>query len=221
MPRNTLVVALGLIAVATVVADSSVDPEHRSSWCENVGWTNWQHDTPNPGDGVFVGNSFLAGFVWAENVGWVNLGDGIPGDGVHYANIDGDDFGVNVDPVSGDLFGWGWGENVGWINFDTRSFGDERARFDECDHRFLGYAWGENIGWINLDDATHYVAVGPCLAGDLDCDGNVALDDFAGFVTAMSGPDVSTTCSAFDADSDDDVDMADFAVLQRLFETAP
>ena len=197
------------------VAQPHVDPVHRSGWCENVGWTNWQHDTPNPGDSVFVGDSFLAGFAWAENVGWINLGDGSPTDSVHYANSNGCDFGVNIDPDTGDLFGMAWGENVGWINFDTTAIGDERARFSACDHRFFGYAWGENIGWINLDDGTHYVAVGPCQEGDLDCDGIVALDDFTSFENAMTGPGASTTCSAYDANNDGDVDLADYAAMQR------
>ena len=83
------------------------------------------------------------------------------------------------------------------------------------------WAWGENVGWINLNDATHFVAVGPCVAGDLDCDGEVTLDDFAGFPSSLSGPEAATACSAFDVDNDNDVDLADFAELQRLFMEAP
>ena len=49
----------------------------------------------------------------------------------------------------------------------------------------------------------------------------VALDDFADFATSMGGPDVSPGCNAFDADKDDDVDLSDYAEVQRLFGTMP
>ena len=200
-------------------------------WAENAGWINMGNGggpyANDPGDsstfGVNLnpGTGNLSGFAWAENIGWINLGDGFPEDGVHYANIDASDFGVNIDPESSDLSGLAWGENIGWINFDTTSFGDQRARFDECDHRFFGYAWAENVGWINLHNATHFVAVGPCAAGDLNCDGEVTLDDFAGFPSSLSGPDATTACSAFDVDHDTDVDLVDYAEMQRVFMAAP
>jgi hypothetical protein len=212
----TPLVSTTLVLIGHALA-SEIDSAHKFAWSENVGWTNWQHDSPNSGDGVFVDESFLSGFAWAENVGWINFGDGTPGDGVHYANSNGFDFGVNRDSESGDLLGLAWSENVGWINFDTEILGSKRARFDECEHRFFGYAWAENIGWINLNDATHFVAVGPCVAGDLDCDGDVALEDLSVFASSMNGPDVSATCGAFDSDGDDDVDLVDFAEVQRQF----
>ena len=219
----TTAIATGTLAAlwAVTAGTTNIDPDHRLAWSENVGWTNWHHDAPMTGDGVLVTETFLSGFVWAENIGWINLGDGFPEDGVHYANIDASDFGVNIDPESSDLSGLAWGENIGWINFDTTSFGDQRARFDECDHRFFGYAWAENVGWINLHNATHFVAVGPCAPGDLDCDGEVTLDDVAGFPSSLSGPDAATACTAFDADDDNDVDLVDYAELQRAFMTAP
>ncbi len=218
----TTAIATGTLAAlwAVTAGTSNIDPDHRFAWSENVGWTNWRHGTADD-DGVVVDDTLLSGLVWAKNIGWINLGDGLPTDGVHYANTDDTNFGVNLDPVSGDLFGLAWGENVGWINFDTTVMGDDRARFDECAHRFFGYAWAENVGWINLNDVTHFVAVGPCVNGDLDCDGEVALDDFAGFASSLSGPDVATTCSAFDVDDDNDVDLADYAEIRRVFMAAP
>jgi hypothetical protein len=221
MTRDLYLVSfLVAVAIGSVVADSNIDPDHRFAWSENVGWTNWKYG-PADEDGVVVGKTFLEGFVWAVNIGWINLGDGFPADGIHYANTDDTNFGVNLNPESGDLFGLAWSENVGWINFDTASLGDERARFSECDHRLFGYAWGENIGWINLNDATHFVAVGPCASGDLNCDGEVALDDLAGFSVSLSGPAATTACSAFDVDGDNDVDLADYAEMQRVFMATP
>ncbi len=210
-------VLLVVVAISSVVTDSSIDPDDSFVWSENIGWTNWQHDTPNPGDGIFVGDSFLAGFVWAENVGWINLGDGTPNDGVHYVNTDASEFGVNIDPETGNLFGLAWGENVGWINFDTAIMGDDRARFEECEHRFFGYAWAENVGWINLNDATHCVAVGPCEVGDVDCDGSVRLDDYSRLQSKLAGPDTPASCSALDADDDGDLDLRDVAAFQIVF----
>lgn len=149
-----------LIALtAATAATSNIDPVHRFAWSENVGWTNWHHDTPHPDDGVLVGESFLRGFVWAENIGWINLGDGFPTDGVHYANTDDTNFGVNLDPESGDLCGLAWGENVGWINFDTSGVAPDQARLDREALRFRGFAWAENVGWINLDDIEHFIGV--------------------------------------------------------------
>lgn len=56
--------------------------------------------------------------VWAEKVGWINAGDGTPANGTSYEDVDGSDFGVNIDPATGDLFGLAWGENIGWLNLD-------------------------------------------------------------------------------------------------------
>ena len=212
--------AVGTLTGASGMGSSNIDPAHRFSWGENIGWVNWQHDTPLAGDGVFVDVDHLAGFAWAENVGWINMGNG----GGPYANSPGDSstFGVNLNGSTGILSGFAWGENIGWVNFDTSAArGQDGARFDNCNRRFRGYVWGENVGWINLNDATHFVAVGPCVAGDLDCDGEVTLDDFAGFPSSLSGPEAATACSAFDVDNDNDVDLVDFAELQRLFMEAP
>jgi hypothetical protein len=55
--------------------------------------------------------------------------------------------------------------------------------------------------------------------GDWDNDGDADLDDFDGFGTCLSGPGSpapSQRClDAFNADQDEDVDVADYAVLQR------
>lgn len=214
-----LTIVVLVVPIAGLLGLSNIDPVQKFSWGENIGWLNWQHNASNPGDGIVVTATHLTGFAWAENVGWINLGNGGP-----YANdpMDSSTFGVNVDPTTGELFGKAWGENIGWINFDTSAtLEQDRARFDNCNRRFFGYAWGENVGWINLNDATHFVAVGPCVAGDLDCDGEVTLEDFADFPSSLGGPDVTTTCSAFDTDDDNDVDLVDYAEMQRIFMTVP
>jgi hypothetical protein len=213
-----------LLTVSTLtlgdgIGSSNIDAVHRFSWGENIGWMNWQHDAPIPGDGVTVTATHLAGFVWAENVGWINLGNG----GGPYANDPSDSatFGINVDPSTGDLFGLAWGENVGWINFDTRATQDphgQQARLDFCENRFRGYVWAENIGWINLGDVVNFVALGPtCPAGDVACDGVTALHDYAKFQESLTGPSVTTDCLLFDFDGDSDVDLIDFGSFQAAF----
>jgi hypothetical protein len=55
--------------------------------------------------------------------------------------------------------------------------------------------------------------------GDTDNDGTTDLTDYAGFPACVSGPGTVATAacaSAFDADLDADVDLADFARLQQV-----
>lgn len=55
---------------------------------------------------------------------------------------------------------------------------------------------------------------------DVDHDGDVDFDDFVDFRICMTGPEVPATApcqETHDSDGDLDVDLADFALLQRLF----
>jgi len=186
----TVIVCVGAI-FSFAAGQSNIDPNHRFAWAENAGWFNWHRADSN----VRVHPSFLSGLVWAENVGWLNLGDGRPANGTAYANANGQDCGVNMNPATGNLSGYAWGENIGWVNFNTQAAlgpHGQQARFEYASAgnywggRLRGYAWGENVGWINLDNSTAYVSV-----ASPDC-----RDPFA------------------DADGDGDVDQADFAVMQ-------
>lgn len=152
-----VLVALGV--TATTYGQSNLSATDKYAWGENVGWLNWR-DADGALAGVQIHPTFLSGHVWGENIGWIHLGDGSPGLGDSYGNVDGSDTGVNIDGT-GDLSGLGWGEHIGWVNFDTGTLGSDRARFDLAAGRFRGYAWGENIGWINLDDSTRFVGLGP------------------------------------------------------------
>jgi len=49
-------------------------------------------------------NDNVWGWAWSENIGWISF------NGVNY--------GVNIDPASGDFSGYAWSENIGWIKFD-------------------------------------------------------------------------------------------------------
>ncbi len=215
-----LVVALASIGPAR--AQSNIDSTNRFGWAENVGWTNWR-DADGVNAGVVVGSSVLSGFIWSENTGWINVGDGTPSDGFQYANIDGTDFGVNID-ADGRLHGMAWGENIGWINFDGGAMADppQPARVACADppsgplSRLSGYVWGENVGWFNLNDVTHFVAVDEVttpLKCDLNHDGSVnGLDVqfFTEFLLLGSEPDWRDVCSGdVEATPDGFIDMDD------------
>ena len=65
------------------------------------------------------------------------------------------------------------------------------------------------------------IALGaPALPGDMDQDGDVDLDDLAGFKFCLAGPDYIWStghyCARGDSDEDRDVDAADYASFQRL-----
>ncbi|MDO8629601.1 MAG: hypothetical protein Q7R41_03850 [Phycisphaerales bacterium] len=151
-----VIVAAGVsVSASLLLGPSNIDPDHKFSWGENIGWMNWL-DANGGADGVFVDSDFLSGYIWLENAGWLNTGDG----NGPYGNSDDTDFGVNILP-DGDLDGFAWGENIGWINFNTAGHAPNQARFDFAAGRFRGYAWGENIGWINLDDAVRFIGVIP------------------------------------------------------------
>lgn len=214
IPRLVSSCALLLMCGVAVADPSNVDPFHSNSWGENIGWMEWFQAGPTPGNqGAVIGATFMSGFVWCENVGWMNLGDGTPGAGSAYANVNGSDFGVNV-LASNNLAGLAWCENIGWVNFDTAavlSASGKQARLDPIARRLRGYAWSENAGWINLDDSTQYVALG-CRA-DFNGDGFIDFTDFDAFVVAFEGGDPSA-----DFNGDSFLDFTDFDAFVAAFE---
>lgn len=187
MNAKVLLAGACMLPAALAGAQSDIRPDHKHAWAENAGWTNWRDaGDPEADEGARLRCSYFAGWVWGENIGWICLGDGEPGDGHHYANVEGADAGVNLDRDTGLLSGMAWGENVGWINFDGGGLADppRPARLDTDTYRLLGYVWGENIGWINLDDDEHYVAL-YCPA-DFNHDLEVNTLDVLAFLNAWS-----------------------------------
>jgi len=61
--------------------------------------------------------------------------------------------------------------------------------------------------------------LGGPVEGELDCDGDVDLDDFGEYASCVTGPDsgVALSCEPADYDEDGDVDLADTSRFQRLF----
>ena len=214
---KTMFLAVGLVITPAAFSQDRggipIAEDAKFAWHENVGYINFADaGEPVGSQAVRVGGTFLSGFAWGENIGWINFGDGSPADGVAYANETGEDFGVNVDPETGDLFGLAWAENVGWINFDTRaSLGpfSQQARIDLPSLRFRGYAWGENIGWLNLDDTEVFVGL-RCVA-DWDGDGAVGPADVVMYAMEADGGLGFT-----DLDDDGDTDAFDLILLLEI-----
>lgn len=220
-----------LLLAPSVLGQSNVNPTDKFAWSENAGWLNW-HDAGFPAgtQGARAHDSFLSGFVWGENSGWINLGDGDPGppggSETHYANVNGADFGVNRDPATGELFGLAWGENIGWINFDGGALATppNPARFDDAACRLRGFAWTENIGWINLDHSAHYVGFDSGVCGGAPCIGDLDGDNDVDIA------DLAVLLSHFgaggadpedgDLDGDGDVDLADLTLMLSRFGTS-
>ncbi|QOI99962.1 MAG: hypothetical protein HRU70_05470 [Phycisphaeraceae bacterium] len=211
-------IALAVLPAAGALAQSTISPDHKLAWGENIGWLNWR-DAGNPAgsQGVFIAGPIMGGFIWAENVGYINLGDGSPANGVAYQNTSGQDAGVNILPDSR-LAGLAWGENIGWINFGPFASlpAAQQARVDYAGGRLRGYAWGENVGWINLDDATRFVGVA-CPA-DWNCDGFVDFFDFDDFVTTFEGGTPPACRTDADFNGDGFVDFFDFDDFVLAFE---
>ncbi len=214
--HRTAITAIVIISTASFAIARGGGEADKFAWGENIGWTNWA----DAGDGLeaaILDTDHLAGFVWGENIGFINLGNG----NGPYANTTGLDFGVNIDPVTGEASGFAWGENVGFINFSTTArLGIDGARYDFDADRFRGYAWGENIGWINLDDNTHFVsldAAGGC-PGDCDNDGTVSFNDLVSMLFEFGGPGGGIGC---DADNSGNVDFNDLVTALFLFGPCP
>ena len=124
-------------------AATTIDPSNPNAYGANIGWVNAEADGAN---GAVIGQAFCSGYMYSANCGWICLGDGMPEDGMAYANDSAGDFGVNHDGV-GNLTGYAYGANIGWITFE-QSNGSPQV--DLQTGALSGYAWGANVGWIRL-----------------------------------------------------------------------
>lgn len=80
---------------------------------------------------------------------------------------------------------------------------------------------GQITGFGYLEGTTYErgFLLTPCRTGDLDCDGDVDLDDFNIFAGCLTGPNggVDSGCDTSDLNGDGDVDLLDFASFAVLF----
>jgi hypothetical protein len=207
------ILSFTLAPLPLLAQNSNVNPGAKRAWSENAGWMNWRDaGTPPASLGAFfalASPGFVSGFAWMENTGWLNLGDASPADGLAYANLNGSDFGVNIDAAS-NLSGLAWGENIGWVNFTLPALPPaQQPRIDRAAGRLRGYAWSENIGWINLDlaEAGKHVGIRVCDV-DFNQDGNLDPDDLSDYIACyFSLP----PCSGADFNSDTNIDPDDLS----------
>jgi len=87
----------------------------------------------------------LSNYAWSENVGWISF---------NCTNQDTCatvDYGVNIDPASGEFSGEAWSENVGWISFNrTETGAPPAAPYQEAELDYIAkidLASGEVTGW--------------------------------------------------------------------------
>jgi hypothetical protein len=106
---------------------------------------------------ILVASFFLAGFVaasegdnlsnyaWSENIGWISF-NCTNGGGCAVS-----DYGVNIDPNSGEFSGEAWSENIGWISFNkTETGAPPAAPYQEAELDYIAkidLASGEVTGW--------------------------------------------------------------------------
>mgnify|MGYP001333981216 CR=1 FL=1 len=180
MTRPAIVALLAAAAGPAALAQQHIDAVNKYAWSENVGWLNFADAGSPPGSqSVLIETSFLSGYVWGENIGWINMGDGTPTNGVSYANVNGTDFGVNLNTVTGHLTGYAWGENVGWINFSAADPPPAGAAPGAADFNGDGFVNGDDYdlfaSWFEVADTQ----------ADITNDGFVNGDDYDAFASAF------------------------------------
>lgn len=181
-------------------AQGSFGAAEKFAWSGNLGWIAFRHDSPSPGDGVAVGETFLSGFAYSPNVGWIRFGS-TPANGHTYTNA-GSDHGVNHDG-RGNLDGYAWGANIGWIDFGwARPTDNNRPRFSLQTGEMIGYAYSANTGWINL--ATNLLSVSSIVRPDTDNDGISDAWEYHKF------GNLTTASGSTDADKDGASDLSEY-----------
>jgi hypothetical protein len=146
---------------------------------------------------------------------------------------DGDPFDVEVSNDGGDTWTLiervtnippGWVEReIYWDDYITPLTGQMRVRFSAMDNPNNSKDEGGLDAVLVID-----ISCADSASGDFDGDGDVDLDDYAGFADCLSGPDVTPSptlpgvtvqgcLDAFDWEQDGDVDLANFREFAVIF----
>ncbi len=116
---------------------------------------------PVYGQPVVCASHNVFGFAWSENIGWISFSC------EDTMNIgEGNDYGVDIDEVTGEFSGYAWSEVVGWISFES---GDVAgcpedlpcvAEVDFNNGQVSGWAKVlSSDSWIHLRDNTYHVNI--------------------------------------------------------------
>ncbi len=70
---------------------------------------------------------------------------------------------------------------------------------------------------------SQFAVGGAPVDGEMDCDGDVDLNDFSELVSCLTGPDstVSIDCDLANSDGDGDSDLHDYLIFSSALSTAP
>ncbi|MDD5291292.1 MAG: PKD domain-containing protein [Patescibacteria group bacterium] len=95
-----------------------------------------------------VGGNNVIGYAWSENVGWISF---------NCSNDDSCstiDYGVSIDPETGDISGYAWSPNIGWISFNRADTGappaDPYSGAGETIIANYNYTTGQITGWAKI-----------------------------------------------------------------------
>lgn len=67
------------------------------------------------------GSDNVSGYAWSDAIGWISFNCS---NNSSCAEVD---YGVRIDPVTGNFSGYAWSENVGWISFNRSDTGNPPA----------------------------------------------------------------------------------------------
>ena len=136
----------------------------------------------------------VSGWAWSETIGWISFNNTSGGGSINY--------GVNINPSTGDFSGYAWSENIGWISFNRADTGNPPAapynggsgtiaNLDMTSRkvtgwaRALSYAGGWD-GWIKFGGGssvwTNQVSV-PIIAGPDEFRGWAWGNDVVGWIS--------------------------------------
>jgi len=109
------------------------------------------------------------GFAWASNIGWIKFNN--CDDPTNPATCSGSDFGVTINPATGELSGYAWSNSVGWLSFDPATAGFDAAhpqtRLDFATNQISGWArflsnGGGWDGWLSLRNGSYGISRNGC-----------------------------------------------------------
>lgn len=96
----------------------------------------------------------IRGYAWSDSIGWISF-NCINNDTC--ATID---YGVNIEPATGDFIGYAWSENIGWIDFSPNEGYPKEpfisAHYDHITGDVLGWAKILSLGddgWLKMSGA--------------------------------------------------------------------
>lgn len=96
----------------------------------------------------------VTGYAWSSTIGWVSFNCDNNG------SCGSSNYGVGIDPDSGDMTGYAWSSNIGWIDFAPSApypdSPDHSAKLDLDSREITGWAravnsTGEDYGWIKFN----------------------------------------------------------------------